>query len=201
MRALKAFFAVTLVVVLSGCGYNEMQGRTKASRPPGREVVNQYQRRADLIPNLVNTVKGDANRGSRRADARHRGARQVRRRSRPRPSSSTIPAAYAELPAGARRSDERAVAAAGRGRELSEPQVRRGCSANCSRSSRARRTASGVARKRYIKTVQDVQHARAHVPDQPDGDGVRHERQAASSRSRTRPRSSKPPTVDFGTKK
>ena len=47
-------------VLLSGCGYNDFQTKDEATKAAWSEVVNQYQRRADLIPNLVNTVKGYA---------------------------------------------------------------------------------------------------------------------------------------------
>ena len=46
--------------LLGGCGYNAMQSRDEAVKAAWSEVVNQYQRRADLVPNLVNTVKGYA---------------------------------------------------------------------------------------------------------------------------------------------
>jgi LemA protein len=46
--------------VLSGCGYNRLQQLDEGVKASWSEVVNQYQRRADLIPNLVNTVKGFA---------------------------------------------------------------------------------------------------------------------------------------------
>jgi LemA protein len=46
--------------MLTGCGYNEFQTKDEAIKASWSEVVNQYQRRADLIPNLVNTVKGYA---------------------------------------------------------------------------------------------------------------------------------------------
>lgn len=49
-----------LSAVLSGCGYNQFQSKDEATKAAWSEVVNQYQRRADLIPNLVNTVKGYA---------------------------------------------------------------------------------------------------------------------------------------------
>ena len=49
-----------LAGLLSGCGYNQFQTRDEAIKAAWGEVVNQYQRRADLIPNLVNTVKGYA---------------------------------------------------------------------------------------------------------------------------------------------
>jgi LemA protein len=45
---------------LSGCGYNTMQSQDEAVKAQWSEVLNQYQRRADLVPNLVNTVKGYA---------------------------------------------------------------------------------------------------------------------------------------------
>jgi LemA protein len=46
--------------LLSGCGYNQFQSKDEETKAAWSEVVNQYQRRADLIPNLVNTVKGYA---------------------------------------------------------------------------------------------------------------------------------------------
>jgi len=56
--------AVLLVVLagaqLSGCGYNKLQNQDESVKAAWSEVVNQYQRRADLVPNLVNTVKGFA---------------------------------------------------------------------------------------------------------------------------------------------
>jgi len=52
--------AVLAGILLSGCGYNDFQTKDEATKAAWSEVVNQYQRRADLIPNLVNTVKGYA---------------------------------------------------------------------------------------------------------------------------------------------
>ena len=52
--------ATILIVGLSGCGYNDLQGLDEDTKAAWSEVVNQYQRRADLIPNLVATVKGYA---------------------------------------------------------------------------------------------------------------------------------------------
>ncbi|OGB22644.1 MAG: hypothetical protein A3I66_12475 [Burkholderiales bacterium RIFCSPLOWO2_02_FULL_57_36] len=51
---------VLLTSTLSACGYNEFQAKDEGIKAAWSEVVNQYQRRADLIPNLVNTVKGYA---------------------------------------------------------------------------------------------------------------------------------------------
>lgn len=59
-RWMKYFTAVLLVSLLSACGYNDFQSKDEAVKAAWGEVVNQYQRRSDLIPNLVNTVKGYA---------------------------------------------------------------------------------------------------------------------------------------------
>lgn len=54
-----ALFAL-VASLLSGCGYNTFQSLDEQSKAAWSEVLNQYQRRADLVPNLVNTVKGYA---------------------------------------------------------------------------------------------------------------------------------------------
>ena len=60
MRKLWTFLVATLALGLSGCGYNTFQTTDEQVKASWSEVVNQYQRRADLIPNLVATVKGEA---------------------------------------------------------------------------------------------------------------------------------------------
>jgi LemA protein len=60
MRALSLAFLAAAAVGLSGCGYNNLQSQDENVKAAWSEVVNQYQRRSDLIPNLVNTVKGYA---------------------------------------------------------------------------------------------------------------------------------------------
>jgi len=52
--------AILLLLNLSGCGYNTFQALDEEAKASWAEVLNQYQRRADLVPNLVNTVKGYA---------------------------------------------------------------------------------------------------------------------------------------------
>jgi len=53
--------ALLLALALSGCGYNRFQQLDETTKSSWSEVVNQYQRRADLVPNIVATVKGQAN--------------------------------------------------------------------------------------------------------------------------------------------
>jgi len=53
--------ALLTTLLLSGCGYNDFQRMDEQVKAAWSEVLNQYQRRADLIPNIVNTVKGEAN--------------------------------------------------------------------------------------------------------------------------------------------
>ena len=60
MRPILVSLVALAGLALSGCGYNSLQTQDEAVKASWSEVVNQYQRRADLIPNLVNTVKGYA---------------------------------------------------------------------------------------------------------------------------------------------
>jgi LemA protein len=59
-RRLSMLAACAALLLLQGCGYNTLQSLDEQVKASWSEVVNQYQRRADLIPNLVNTVKGYA---------------------------------------------------------------------------------------------------------------------------------------------
>ncbi|MER9477851.1 LemA family protein [Mesorhizobium sp. M0494] len=60
-RNLAAFLVVAVMLpLLAGCGYNTIPTAEENAKAAWSEVLNQYQRRADLIPNLVNTVKGYA---------------------------------------------------------------------------------------------------------------------------------------------
>ena len=60
MRTMRFLLAVLLAASLSGCGYNEIQRQDEAVKASWSQVLNVYKRRADLIPNLVATVKGYA---------------------------------------------------------------------------------------------------------------------------------------------
>jgi LemA protein len=60
MRTFRLLLALLSLALLSGCGYNRIQETDESVKGQWSEVLNQYQRRADLIPNLVATVKGYA---------------------------------------------------------------------------------------------------------------------------------------------
>jgi LemA protein len=60
MRKLLSLFVIAATLGLSGCGYNTFQSSDEQIKASWAEVLNQYQRRADLVPNLVSTVKGES---------------------------------------------------------------------------------------------------------------------------------------------
>lgn len=83
MRAWSLAFVAFLAIGLPGCGYNGLTRQDEEVKAAWSDVTNQYQRRADLIPNLVRTVKGYANQeqqvliGVTEARARQAGSIQV----------------------------------------------------------------------------------------------------------------------------
>lgn len=60
MQWIGRFLLVVTAVVLTGCGYNDFQRLDEQTKSAWSEVVNQYQRRADLVPNIIATVKGES---------------------------------------------------------------------------------------------------------------------------------------------
>jgi LemA protein len=61
MQKLKFLLAAVAVSLLAGCGYNEIQSKDEGVKAAWSEVLSQYKRRSDLIPNVVSSVKGEAN--------------------------------------------------------------------------------------------------------------------------------------------
>lgn len=59
-RLVSLSFIALLSLLLSGCGYNQFQSLDEQTKSAWSEVLNQYQRRTDLVPNIVATVKGEA---------------------------------------------------------------------------------------------------------------------------------------------
>lgn len=60
-RLFSLFAALAAALLMSGCGYNQFQSLDEKTKSAWSEVLNQYQRRADLVPNIVASVKGQAN--------------------------------------------------------------------------------------------------------------------------------------------
>ncbi|MDW5442581.1 LemA family protein [Polaromonas sp. SM01] len=60
LRFVSWIFTGLFALLLSGCGYNDFQSLDEQTKSAWSEVLNQYQRRADLVPNIVATVKGEA---------------------------------------------------------------------------------------------------------------------------------------------
>ncbi|MCB8747279.1 LemA family protein [Rhodoferax sp. U2-2l] len=60
MKMRRWFLVMSAALALSGCGYNDFQSLDEQTKSAWSEVLNQYQRRADLVPNIVATVKGEA---------------------------------------------------------------------------------------------------------------------------------------------
>ena len=61
MRKFLALIATAATLTLSGCGYNTMQAQDEGVKAKWSEVLNQYQRRSDLIPNIIKTAQAEAN--------------------------------------------------------------------------------------------------------------------------------------------
>lgn len=60
IRTIAGIVVITATMLLAGCGYNDLQRQDEGVKAAWSEVLNQYQRRSDLVPNLVATVKGYA---------------------------------------------------------------------------------------------------------------------------------------------
>ena len=165
------FIVVLASVNLAGCGYNKLQNQDEAVKAAWSEVVNQYQRRADLIPNLVATVKGFAAQEERVLV----GVTEARAKATSiqlTPELLNDPAAFAKYQAAQGELTRRAQEPARDGGERIRTSSRTRTFATCRRSSKARRTASPW---RAIATSKrcGLQRDGARVPDESHGEHVR----------------------------
>src|SRR3569832_2730664 len=150
---LKWFAAVLLTSLLAGCGYNEFQSKDEAVKAAWSEVVNQYQRRADLIPNLVNTVKGYASHERETLEAVTK-ARAAATSFQITPEVLNNPAAFQKF----QQVQGELSGALSRRRAVSEkyPDLKADTSFRDLQSQReGTENRITVARQRYIATIQD----------------------------------------------
>ncbi len=171
MRRLWTVLAALATLSLTNCGYNAIQTNDEQVKSSWSEVLNQYQRRADLVPNLVNSVKGFAQQekdvllGVTNARAKV-GSIQAT------PELINDPGAFAKFQA----AQGELTSALSKLLVVTEnyPQLK---SDALFRDLMAQLEGTEnritVARNRYIKTVQDYNVTIRIVSDQPDGDGVR----------------------------
>ena len=196
-RRAAALLAMALALALSGCGINNVPTYEEQAKAAWSEVQNQYQRRADLIPNLVETVKGYAKQEkdvlTEVVEARAK-ATQMHGRSPPTPHR---PGKVQAVPGGAGRSSARRARPAARDhRELSRPEVepelpRAAVAARGHREPHRRRAA------RLHRGGAGLQHRAAHLPRPSVGDDPLSRQQADGRRSPPTAGAETPPKVKF----
>ncbi|QKL57820.1 LemA family protein [Ralstonia solanacearum] len=153
LRWLFLALAVLAAPFLSACGYNDFQAKDEATKAAWAEVVNQYQRRADLIPNLVNTVKGYASHERETLEAVTR-ARAAATSIQVTPETLKDPAAFQKF----QQAQGELSSALSRLMAVSEnyPQLRADASFRDLQSQlEGTENRITVARQRYIRAVQD----------------------------------------------
>lgn len=196
MRTLRLAVMAMLVLVVSGCGYNRFQTQDEQIKAAWSEVLNQYQRRADLVPNLVNTVKGYAAQEQKIfievAQARSRvGSIQATPELVNDPQAfQKFQAAQSELTSAL----SRLIAVA-----ESYPQLKSDANfRDLQAQLEGTENRITVARNRYIQAVQDynvsVRSFPSNLTAKMFGYGVK-----ANFAVQNEAQISKPPTVDFGT--
>ncbi|AKZ27390.1 MULTISPECIES: LemA family protein [Ralstonia solanacearum species complex] len=153
LRWLSLALAVLAAPFLSACGYNDFQAKDEATKAAWAEVVNQYQRRADLIPNLVNTVKGYASHERETLEAVTR-ARAAATSIQVTPETLKDPAAFQKF----QQAQGELSSALSRLMAVSEnyPQLKADASFRDLQSQlEGTENRITVARQRYIRAVQD----------------------------------------------
>ena len=198
MKKIAVFLLAVATLALGGCGYNDMQRSDEQVKAAWAEVVNQYQRRADLIPNLVNTVKGFAQQeqqvliGVTEARAKATSV-QVNANSVDDPEAfQRFVAAQREVTGAL----SRLLAVAENYPQLKSDQNFRDLQAQLEGTENR----IAVARQRYIRAVQDYNVLIRQFPNNLTAMmfGYKPKPQFTVEDEKA---ISKPPTVDFGTKK
>jgi LemA protein len=198
MRTFRALIALILVGVLSGCGYNTIQQKDEAVKSAWAEVVNQYQRRADLIPNIVNTVKGEANFEQQTLQ------NVIEARSRATAIQAT-PELINNPEAFAKFTQAQAQVTSALSRLLvtveNYPNLKANAAFQDLRTQlEGTENRIGIARNRYIKAVEDFNAFIRQLPQNLTA-MVFGYKQKAQFTVESEAAISKPPTVDFGTQK
>ena len=152
-RLPKFWAACLLILTLTGCGVNEIPTREEHAKAAWGEIENQYQRRADLIPNLVETVKGYAAHEKDVLEGVVR-ARAAAVQAPPGPEVLEQSGASSASTSSARRSCPVRSAGCWRSSRTIPTSRPTRTSWRCSRSSRAPRTGSRSRRRDYIEAVQ-----------------------------------------------
>jgi LemA protein len=191
---LAAFLAA---IALTGCGYNDLQRGDEQVKAAWAEVVNQYQRRADLIPNLVATVKGF----SEQEKSILIGVTEARAKAgqiQATPELVNDPEAFAKFQAAQRELGAalgRLIATAEAYPQIKSDAVYRDLTAQLEGTENR----IAVARQRFIKTVQDYNSIVRSFPTNLTA-MVIGAKAKPSFTVEDEKAISKPPTVDFGTK-
>src|ERR1700740_1275916 len=195
MRGFAVAVAALCSLLLTGCGYNQLQSKDEQAKAAWSEVLNQYQRRADLVPNLVNTVKGFAQQErqvlTQAAEARARaGSIQAT------PELVDNPEAFAKFQAAQRELGgalSRLLAVA-----ESYPQLKSDANfRDLQAQLEGTENRIAVARQRYIKSVQEYNVIVRSFPSNLTAMmfGFKEKPQFTVENEREIP---KPPVVDFG---
>jgi hypothetical protein len=164
LRWLALSLAVLAAPFLSACGYNDFQSKDEATKAAWAEVINQYQRRADLIPNLVNTVKGYASHERETLEAVTR-ARAAATSIQVTPETLNDPAAFQKF-----QQAQGAVAPDGGVGKLSAAQGRCVVPRSAIATGRHREPHHRGAPALH-QVGAGLQRAGPQLPDQPDGQG------------------------------
>jgi LemA protein len=196
---MKRWFLILMAALsLSGCGYNDFQRLDEQSKAAWSEVLNQYQRRADLVPNLVATVKGEAN-FEQDTLTKVIEARAKATSVQVTPETLNNPAAMQKF----QQAQGELSSALSRLLVVSEryPDLKSNQSFRDLRVQlEGTENRITVARNRYIQTVQEYNVLARSFPTNLTA-MVFHYEPKASFTVENEAQVSKPPTVDFGTKK